>query len=116
MSLDNRGEAAQCAVHDGVGIFGIERLAHARRADDIGKQHCDVLESLRVAAILFFDFGELFAQRRQRGIDHRVTEHGALRFECGDRPLDLFAFVHARASASLTTLAGRACHAATMSR
>ena len=114
--FDDRPESTQCAVHHGHCVFGVERLAHARRVDHVGKQDGDVFQPLGAAAIELFEFGEVVAQRCQRDIDHRITQHSALRFQSRDGLLDLLAFVHACATTPLTAPDRRVPHADAISR
>ena len=85
VGLRHGGEARERAVHHRVDRLGVELLAHGGGADHVDEQHRHLLQLLCAAAAGGAAARPARAQRRQRGVDHRVAEQRALRFERGDR-------------------------------
>jgi len=83
--LHGGGEEFERAVHHLVDRFRVELLAHGGGADHVDEQHRHLLQLLRRGSDLrCVQRGQLFAQRRQRGVDHRIAEQRTLRLERGD--------------------------------
>ena len=72
--LDDRCEALERGVHDGVDILGIEPPAESRGLHHVREQQRHWLELLLGVT----KSGELGAQGGERRIDYRVAEDGAL--------------------------------------
>ena len=88
--LDERGEAPECAVHDGLDILWIELLADRGGSHHIGEQnrHRPQLWSGRV------DSGQPGAQCGERGVDYGIAEDSALSLQGGDAAFELFTLCH----------------------
>ena len=108
--LHDGGEALERAVHHRVDRLRVELLAHRGGADDVDEQHRHLLELLVRRRFGARSAASFAAQRRQRGVDHRVAEQRALRLERGDRGFELLPFLgHAEQDTNSTRPPVNAC-------
>ena len=90
MRFDDRGEALEHTIHDGVDVLGIELPAEPRGLHNVREENRHRLELLLGSA----EPVEPGAQGGERRVDHRVAEDGALRLQGGDGAFELFALRH----------------------
>jgi hypothetical protein len=91
LRLDDRREAPERAVHDGLNVLGLEPTAQPRGFHDIREQNRHRLELL----LGYVEASEPGAQRGERRVDDRVTQDGALGLQGGDAAFELFPLRHA---------------------
>ena len=94
-ACDDGGAARQGTVHHGADGFGVEVLGERGRADDVEEQDADLLERLGGfgrGRRRRSQCGQLGLERRQRRVDHRVTEQTALGLQGLDPGLELLLF------------------------
>lgn len=94
---DDRGAALEDVVDHSVHLFGIEMLAERGRADDVKEQNRHLSQDLlgRRARHRMRQPHELLAHRRERCVDDRIAEQGALSLQRGNRRFQRCAFAHA---------------------
>ena len=85
------GEARQRAVDHRMNVLGVQILTQRGGADDVEKQDAHLLQRLPALGVRCSRLQReaLFAQRGQRGVDHRVADQRTLRFQCSDGGFDL---------------------------
>jgi hypothetical protein len=88
--LDDRREALERSIDDGVDILGIEPPAQHCGADHVREQDRHGSELL----LRRTESGEFGSQRGERRVDDGVAQNGALRLQGGDAAFELFSLRH----------------------